>query len=83
MTRLSYLLSRKLQTYSNRCSYGVCISETAGARHRLLVEVNHVPSLLHAMRTRSLLLLLEFQGHPLIGLGKLVLNTKKKLNAKD
>jgi hypothetical protein len=39
--------------YPNRCNYGVCISETAGARYRLLVEVNHVPSLLHAMRTRS------------------------------
>jgi hypothetical protein len=74
---MSYLLSGKLQTYPNRCCYGVCTSETAGARYRLLVEVNHVPSLLHAMRTRSLLLLVEFQGHPVIGLGKLVLNTKK------
>jgi len=59
-------------------SYGDSIYETPGVRYRLLAEGTHVPSLLHVMRTRTLLLLLEFQGHLVIGLGKPVLTLVQK-----
>lgn len=53
------------------------VYETASARYRLFAEGTHVPSL-RDMRTRTLPLLLEFQGHLVIGLGKPVLTLVQK-----